>query len=565
MNTTQPSDKITALYCRLSRDDETEGESNSITNQKAILERYAKENGFRNTRFFVDDGWSGTSFARPAFTEFMELAEQGRVGTLIVKDHARLGRNRLIVGQLLEEVFVRLDVRYIAVMDNIDSVKGLSDFLPVQDWFNEMHAKNTSQKVRAVFRSKGESGTPLTTTPPYGYVKDPQDKDKWVVDEEAAAVVRRIFSLCMRGFGPSQIAEKLTADGVPTPSEHLLTVNGTVSCPSFVPGRWSENTTATILERQEYTGDTVNFRSTTRSFKDKTRIDRPKEEWKVFPDTHPAIIDRATFEEVQKLRRNKRRPTHAGEHNMFSGLVFCADCGGKMYLDSSRKLAESEHYFSCSVARKNKGKCSTHYIRVVNLEKAVLESMRRVFWYVRHYEEQFAREIRDQSQADRQKEIAARKRELKAVEKRIAELDVLFKRLYEDNVSGRITDERFASLSADYEIEQAEKRARAESLRADVEADAEQSAGLDRFIAQVHAVTEPDALTPELVHRFISGIIVHEAERIDGVRHQSIEICYNGIGVYCPDDSTEREKLFLEHLNAEQKKIGKAGKNEKSA
>lgn len=210
-------------------------------------------------------------------------------------------------------------------------------------------------------------------------------------------------------------------------------------------------------------------------------------------------------------------------------------------------------------------KCSTHYIRVVNPEKAVLESMRRVFWYVRHYEEQFAREIRDQSQADRQKEIAAGKRELKAVEKRIAELDVLFKRLYEDNVSGRITDERFASLSADYETEQAEKRARAEALRADVEADAEQSAGLDRFIAQVRAVTEPDALTPELVHRFISGIIVHEAERIDGVRHQSIEICYNGIGVYCPDDSTEREKLFQKHLNAEQKKTGNAGKNEKSA
>lgn len=217
-NTPMSDTKITALYCRLSRDDESEGESNSITNQKNILARYAKENGFQNTRFFVDDGWSGTNFARPAFMEFMELAEAGKVGTLIVKDHSRLGRNRLVVGQLLEEEFDRMGVRYIAIMDNIDSAKGLSDFLPVQDWFNEMHAKNTSQKVRAVFRSKGESGVPLSTTPPYGYLKNPEDKTKWIVDEEAAEVVRKVFDLCMQGFGPTQIADRLTAEGIPTPA-----------------------------------------------------------------------------------------------------------------------------------------------------------------------------------------------------------------------------------------------------------------------------------------------------------------------------------------------------------
>lgn len=313
--------KITALYCRLSRDDESEGESNSITNQKNILARYAKENGFQNTRFFVDDGWSGTNFARPAFMEFMELAEAGKIGTLIVKDHSRLGRNRLVVGQLLEEEFDRMGMRYIAIMDNIDSAKGLSDFLPVQDWFNEMHAKNTSQKVRAVFRSKGESGVPLSTTPPYGYLKNPEDKTKWIVDEEAAEVVRKVFDLCMQGFGPTQIADRLTAEGIPTPAEHFNDLGYRFPSQPTVPGRWVQTAVADMLERQEYTGDTVNFRSTTKSFKNKKKIDRPKEDWKVFPDTHPAIIDRATFEQVQELRKNKRRPTREGKQSLFSGMV----------------------------------------------------------------------------------------------------------------------------------------------------------------------------------------------------------------------------------------------------
>lgn len=549
-NTPMSDTKITALYCRLSRDDESEGESNSITNQKNILARYAKENGFQNTRFFVDDGWSGTNFARPAFMEFMELAEAGKVGTLIVKDHSRLGRNRLVVGQLLEEEFDRMGVRYIAIMDNIDSAKGLSDFLPVQDWFNEMHAKNTSQKVRAVFRSKGESGVPLSTTPPYGYLKNPEDKTKWIVDEEAAEVVRKVFDLCMQGFGPTQIADRLTAEGIPTPAEHFNALGYHFPSQPAVPGRWVQTAVADMLERQEYTGDTVNFRSTTKSFKNKKKIDRPKEDWKVFPDTHPAIIDRATFEQVQELRKNKRRPTREGKQSLFSGMVFCADCGEKLYFCTAKNFRPEQNWFTCSSARKTKGKCTAHFIRDVYIQKAVLESMRRVFWYVRTFENRFAEELQNRSLEEQKKEQARKKRELEKAEKRVAELDLLFRRLYEDNVSGKISDERFRTLSAGYETEQSEKKTTVEAMKAELTASEEQTEGVGKFIRMVKSVTEPTVLTPELVHRFVSRIVVHEARKIDGVRHQDIDIYYSGVGIIYPSDPEEMERLFQEHLKS---------------
>lgn len=270
------SEKITALYCRLSRDDMLQGESNSITNQKSIVSKYATENGFQNTQFFVDDGYSGVSFTRPSFMELMELAEAGKIGTIIVKDHSRLGRNRLVVGQLLEEDFVRLGIRYIAIMDNIDTKDGLSDFLPVQDWFNEMHAKNTSKKVRAVFQNKGMSGKPLTTVIPYGYKKNEAEPTHWLIDEEAAEVVRKIFRLCVEGYGPTQIANILFSEGIKTPTEHWQAQGRNTSALPTIPHKWAARTVADILERLEYCGHTVNFRSTTRSFKDKTKIHRPK-------------------------------------------------------------------------------------------------------------------------------------------------------------------------------------------------------------------------------------------------------------------------------------------------
>lgn len=347
------SEKITALYCRLSRDDEQEGTSGSIKNQQSILEKYAKDNGFKNTRVFVDDGWSGTTFARPAFTEIMELAEKGMIGTLIVKDHSRLGRNRLVVGQLLEEGFDSLGVRYIAIMDNIDTAKGISDLVPMQDLFNEWHAKNTSQKVRNVFKNKGMSGVPLTTNPPFGYMKNPDNTKEWIVDEEAAKTVRQIFALCVEGLGPTQIAKRLKVAKVLTPTEYWVSIGRNCSKPPAVPYNWCADTVANILSKQEYCGDTVNFRSTTKSFKNKTKIERPQEEWKIFPNTHPAIIDREVFDLVQELRQHRRRPTKSGIVSWFSGLLYCADCGEKLYYSVTNNYKREQAYFFCSSFRKN--------------------------------------------------------------------------------------------------------------------------------------------------------------------------------------------------------------------
>ena len=548
------SDKITALYCRLSRDDELQGESNSITNQKSILEKYAKENGFKNIRFFVDDGYSGTNFARPAFSQIMELAEQGQIETLIVKDHSRLGRNRLVVGQLLEEEFDRLGVRYIAILDNIDTAQGLSDFLPVQDWFNEMHAKNTSQKVREVFRHKGESGIPLTTTPPYGYLKNLENPKEWIIDEPAAEVVRRIFALCVEGYGPTKIANILTKEQIPTPSEHWA-IQGIKCCklPS-VCGRWVQTCVADILEKQEYVGDTVNFRTTKKSFKSKEKIMRPEEEWKIFENTHPAIIDRETFALVRELRKNKRRPTREGKISMFSGLLFCHDCGEKMYYCTAKKFTHDQNWFTCSTARKNKGACSGHFIREVYVEQAVLESMKRVFWYVQCFEKKFAKQMQEKSIDEQRKDLSRKRRELEKMEKRIAEIDTLFLRIYEDNVSGKLSDERFELMSKTYEAEQAEKKLLAQTLRIELDETKQKTDELEKFIAKVKKITEIKELTPELVHEFISKIVVHAPYRKDKRRHQAIDIYYSGVGIVYIPEPEESEMMFQEHLrNLEEK------------
>ena len=542
------SDKITALYCRLSRDDELQGESNSITNQKSILEKYAKENGFRNTRVFVDDGWSGTNFARPAFTEIMELAEAGQIGTLIVKDHSRLGRNRLVVGQLLEEEFDRLGVRYIAILDNIDTAQGLSDFLPVQDWFNEMHAKNTSQKVREVFKHKGESGIPLATKPPYGYMKNPENPKEWIIDEPAAEVVRRIFDLCIKGYGPTQIADILTNDKVPTPTEYWISQGLKAGNPPAIPGRWVQTCVADMLERQEYVGDTVNFRSTRKSFKNKAKVIRPEEEWMIFENTHPAIIDRETFAIVKELRNNKCRPTREGKVSIFSGLLFCKDCGSKMYFCTAKNFKKEQNWFTCSKARKNKGLCTGHFIREVFLEKAVLESMRRVFWFARCYEDLFVKQLQEKSVQEAKKELARKKRELEKTEKRIAELDKLFMRIYEDNVSGKLSDDHFSKMSIIYEDEQKEKKALAERLHAELDKDKEQNDGIEKFIAKVKAITDIQELTPEIVREFISRIDVYAPYRENKQRHQRIDIYYHGVGYVFIPEPEEVEEMFQEHL-----------------
>lgn len=542
------SEKITALYCRLSRDDEQEGASNSIKNQQSILEKYAKDNGFKNTRVFVDDGWSGTTFARPAFTEIMELAEKGMIGTLIVKDHSRLGRNRLVVGQLLEEGFDSLGVRYIAIMDNIDTAKGISDLVPMQDLFNEWHAKNTSQKVRNVFKNKGMSGVPLTTNPPFGYMKNPDNTKEWIVDEEAAKTVRQIFTLCVEGLGPTQIAKRLKAAKVPTPTEYWISIGRNCSKPPAVPYNWCADTVANILSKQEYCGDTVNFRSTTKSFKNKTKIERPQEEWKIFPNTHQAIINREVFELVQELRQHRRRPTKSGIVSWFSGLLYCADCEEKLYYSVTNNYKREQAYFFCSSFRKNSDECSAHYIREKVVMENVLESMRRILLNVQAFEKEFARKQMECYSEDKKRELAEKRRELNKAKKRITEIDGLIQKLYEDNAIGKISDERYATLSISYEEEQRGLKAALPDMETYLETETDKTESLQRFIDKVKRITEIKELTAELVHEFIDKIVVHAPRYLDGKRVQLIDIYYNGVGILRELTPEEMEEAFQKHM-----------------
>ena len=556
MKKKQPNEqRITALYAGLSRDDEKDGISGSIQNQRAILEKFAADNHLSNPRFMFDDGCSGVTFARPAFMEIMELAEQGLVANLVVKDHSRLGRNRLVVGQLLEEDFVRLNVRYIAIMDNIDTANGVSDIVPMQDLFNEWHAKNTSDKVRRVMQSRGNAGIPLTTNVPYGYKKDPMDKNRWMVDGPAAEVVQRIFRMSVSGLGPTQIAKKLRSEGVLTPSEYQRG-NG-VNCPTKLPEyphKWCSHTVAEILDRQEYVGDTVNFRTYRQSFKLKKQLDRPQEEWKIFPDTHPAIIDRETFVLVQNLRQHRRRPTRTGIVSMFSGLLYCADCGSKLGYSATNNYKREQAYFFCSGYRKNTDLCSAHYIREKVVAQLVLEGLQRLLWYVQVYEERFAQEQMERFGLQEKRELTAKRRELDKAKQRVSEIDQLIQKSYEDMSKGLLSEERFATLSLSLEAEQKQLKMVIPAMEASLDATTDKAADLQRFIERARQVTRLTELTPEIVREFIEKIVVSKPDKVDGKRHQRVDIHYNTIGLWCAPSPEEMEKLFQEHLVGQHKK-----------
>lgn len=551
----QAEEKITALYARLSKDDEREGTSGSIENQKIILERYAKENYLPNPRFFADDGYSGVSFTRPAFMEIMDLAEQGKIGTIVTKDHSRLGRNRLIVGQLLEEDFVRLGVRYIAIMENIDTAKGVSDIVPMQDLFNEWHAKNTSDKVKRVMQSRGCSGVPLTVHLPYGYKKSAEDKNHWEIDEPAAEVVRQIFQMCVNGLGPTQIARRLKAEEIPTPSEYLHSrgVNHPTK-PPVVLHNWTTSTVVHILERQEYVGDTVNFRSCRRSFKLKQRIDRPQEAWKIFPNTHPPIIGRETFALVQQLRQHRRRPTKSGIVSIFSGLLYCADCGEKLYYSCTNNYKREQAYFFCSRYRNNTGTCTAHYIRENVLEKLVLEGLQRLLWYVQIFEKRFAQEQAERLGLQQRKEFSAKRLELEKGKQRISEIDLIIQKSYEDLSRGLLSEERFATLSLSLENEQQQLKESIPAMEDALQTSEDSGKNLQRFIDKARKVTRLTELTPEILHEFVGKIVVHSPETVDGKRHQQVDIYYNAIGLWCAPDPEEMEELFQAYWAKKQRK-----------
>ena len=555
MKKKQPNEqRITALYARLSHDDEKEGISGSIQNQRAILEQFARDNRLPNPRFFFDDGYSGVTFTRPAFMEIMELAEQGLVANLVVKDHSRLGRNRLVVGQLLEEDFVRLNVRYIAIMDNIDTANGVSDIVPMQDLFNEWHAKNTSDKVRRVMQSRGNAGIPLTTNPPFGYRKDPEDKNKWLVDEPAAKVVRQIFQMSVSGLGPTLIAKRLKADHVMTPTEYRRNVGRKSGACTERPYNWCSHTVANILDRQEYTGDTINYRSFSQSFKLKKRLDRPQEEWKVFPDTHPAIIDRETFAIVQNLRQRRCRPDRTGIVSMFSGFLYCADCGEKLYYSSVNNNKRDQAYFFCSSYRKNSDDCSAHFIRERVVEQLVLESLQRLMWYVQVHEKQFAQEQMKRFGLQEKKELTARRRELDKAKQRVTEIDRVIQKSYEDLSKGLLTEDRFATLTVSLESEQKQLKMSIPEMEAALQTTTEKAGDLQRFIERTRQVTRLKELTPEIVHEFIEKVVVSKPETVDGKRHQKVDIYFNTIGLWAAPEPEVLEQEYMAYYQDLQKR-----------
>ena len=528
------SDKITALYCRLSRDDELQGDSNSIVNQKAILSKYAKENHFSNTLFFVDDGYSGTNFNRPSWGELLERIENGEVSTLIVKDMSRLGRDYLKVGFYTEVLFAEKGVRFIAINNGIDSANQQdSDFTPFLNIINEWYAKDTSKKIRAVMKSKGEAGEHLCSNPPYGYMKDPDNKKHWIVDEEAAKVVRQIFRLCLEGYGPTQIARILKEEKIVTPTVYFMQ-NGraTRNAPQNNPCRWSAETVTFILERPEYQGHTVNFKTFVQSYKTKKKCYNPAEKQLVFENTHEAIIDADTWARVQELRKNKRRPTRTGKTNMFSGIVRCADCGEKLYYCTSKNFEARQDHFVCSTSRlKGKEVCPTHYIRAVVLEQGVFAHLRLTVACVANHEEQFRKAMGAKQKADAKRELTAKRRQLTQAERRIAELDRLFKRIYEDNANGKLSDSRFQMLSDDYEQEQEELREKLLQLNEEINRQEEQAENIERFISKVHEYLDMDELTPAVLNDMVKTVYVHMPETSNGHREQQIDISYDLVGI----------------------------------
>ena len=531
---------ITALYPRLSHEDELQGESNSISNQKRILETYAKQNGFTNLCWYTDDGYSGANFQRPGFQAMLADIEAGKVGTVIVKDMSRLGRNYLQVGMYTEMLFPQKGVRFIAINDGVDSAMGDNDFTPLRNLFNEWMVRDTSKKIKAVKKAKGLSGKPVTSKPVYGYLMD--DDENFIIDEEAAPVVKQIYQLCLAGNGPTKIARMLTEQQIPTPG--TLEYRRTGSTRRYHPGyecKWATNTVVHLLENREYTGCLVNFKTEKPSYKLKHSIENPPEKQAVFENHHEPIIDRETWERVQELRKQRKRPNRYDEVGLFSGILFCADCGSVMYQQRYQTDKRKQDCYICGSYKKRTADCTAHFIRTDLLTAGVLSNLRKVTSYAAKHEARFMKLLIEQNEDGDRRRNAAKKKELEAAEKRIAELSAIFKRLYEDSVTGRISDERFTELSADYEAEQKELKERAARLREELSKAQEATANAEKFMNVVRRHTTIEELTPTLLREFVEKIVVHESVALDGkrrgkLRRQEIEIYYSFVGkVELPD------------------------------
>ena len=537
-------DNITALYARLSQEAALDGESNSIANQKKILLKYATNNGFPNLTFFIDDGISGVTFDRPGWNEMIRLAEAGKVKMVIVKGISRMGRDYLKVGYYTESFFAERDIRYIAINDGVDSDKGDNDFTPFRNLFNNFYARDTSKKIRAIMRAKGNAGEYLCSNPPYGYVKDPTDKKKWIVDEEAAEIVKRIFDLCVARKGLMQIAKVLTADKVLTVNAYYAKRDGKPMPDNLY--RWSVETIRGILERPEYMGCTVNFKTYSKSHKLKKRLQNALENYRIFPDTQPAIVNRNVFERVQELRANKRRPAKQTERQgLFSDLLYCADCGSKLHFATGKNMTPEQDCYRCARYKSNPGDCTMHFIREETLKRFML---RRIFDVTAMFFEDimsFQKAVYEQRFEEAEKTTKKRKREISQAEKRIAELDRIFKRIYEDDISGAISHERFLKLSADYEAEQKELTEKVRVGWEMVSTYEQDKADFDSFAAVIRKYVGITELTPTIVNEFVKKIIVHAPDKSSGHRRQKIQIIWNFVGELKQDEdkqTIERER-----------------------
>ena len=532
-NNNKKSRDVTAfLYERLSRDDNMDGESYSIGNQKKLLIKVAKEKGYTNLVHFFDDGISGVTMDRPGFADMIQQLEQGKAAAVFVKDLSRLGRNYIEVGRLTEEFFPNHDIRLVAVSDNIDTDEGENELAPIRNLFNEWYARDISKKRRISNKIKGNAGEPMGQ-PPYGYIKDPENPKRWIVDEEAARVVRRIYRMTLEGVGTEQIAAKLEEDGVLTPRAYWQSkgINRPGKVKDLPPTHWNSSSVIKMLSVQEYCGDILNFKTYSKSYKNKKRLENDRENWAIFKDVHEPIIERAVFEQVQQKRgKMRKRQAKDGERSMFSGLLVCADCGSNLHFHFNQGNPEIK-YFNCSNYKGNRGTCgSTHYVRVDFLEQVVLGEIRRLTKYAGLYEDDFLKEVIGHSRQAEETERRLKEKELKSLLARDDELDGLFERIYEDNVSGKLSDDRFAKMSRRYEEEQKELSEKIKKLRSEIEKQNSRATSTDMFVSIVRKYTRARKLTPRMLNELVEKIEVYNAEKIDGEWVQRLRIHYNCVG-----------------------------------
>ena len=544
-------EKITALYCRLSVEDIKDDsdkrrkgkvdESNSISNQKQILSDYAKKHGYTNTMFFVDDGISGTSFDRSDFNRMHRMVEEGKIDTIIVKDLSRFGREHIEGDRLAEIVYPSLGVTFISIHENINTATGEGmEMLPFYNIFNEWYAAQTSKKIRAVWQSKSDNGERVSSAVAYGYKKSPDDPKQWIIDEPAAKVVRYIFRLCLEGLGVTKIARRLEAEQILTPTAYYNSIGRKSRNKVIDPYRWSSNSVDHILENMQYTGCTVNFKSSTVSFKVHKTVYHPEDDWVIIPNTQEAIIDMDIWERVQEIKKHRRRNTATGRQSVFSGLMYCGDCGSKLYFGAAKSIKEHQEFFRCASYKENRGSCSIHYIRNVVLEKMVRKLIREAAEYITEYEPVFLYLYGKQHELHKANNFKAAKQELEKSKQRIVALDKLIQVAFEKNVLGTLRDDLFERMTANYEQEQRKLMQSVAELEHRLASAEQDNVDLRAFLSIIRKCTDLQELTPELVNRLITKIEVFASTKDEnGKKHVPIKVHFIGVGILeIPDTQT---------------------------